>query len=175
MLDVRRGLVVVACVSVGFIISARSGLVARAAEPDRWASLLAADANATAARASAAQSRIAELEQRVKELEGRQNGAPGAGELTAVITRNKELAARNLALTLEQHELARRVSEAASNATCEPPADADPREQLRYWAKQIKDGETSFSRFSPDVNAALNVLLRRERQLDPHNPWRTEP
>ena len=27
-------------------------------------------------------------------------------------------------------------------------------------------------RLTADQNAALNVLLRRERQLDPRNPWR---
>ena len=103
-LDVPRGLVIVGCVSVGFIISAGPGLVARAAEPAGWSHAIAADASA-----AAAQIRIAELEQRVRELEGHggTGSAQASAELTAAMARNEELAARNHALSLENQELAR--------------------------------------------------------------------
>lgn len=187
--EVRRGLLLVACVSVGFVISAGPGLVARAAEPDRWVKALTDSAPAAAASQSAAQSRIAELEQRVKDLEAERlrvlHSAPKPAELAAVIARNEELAARNRALSLENQELVQsRIFEPARPASApQPPADdADAREQLRYWAKQIRDeqghrsagqsGEGTFRRLPADWNKAVNVLLRNERQLDPQNPWR---
>ena|SRR6188508_1599294 len=167
-LDVPRGLVIVGCVSVGFIISAGPGLVARAAEPAGWSHAIAADASA-----AAAQIRIAELEQRVRELEGHggTGSAQASAELTAAMARNEELAARNHALSLENQELAR-ARALAQPATSEPPSLAEPKAQLRYWAQQIRDGETVFGRLSPEWKHAVNVLLRRERQLDPQNPWR---
>src|SRR5689334_20337825 len=100
MLDVRRGLVVVACVSVGFIISAGPGLVARAAEPNRWVNSFVADANTDAdtdTTEDGAQRRIAQLEQRIKELEAERSGkhAEKSSELSAAKARFEELAARN--------------------------------------------------------------------------------
>ncbi|HTV25915.1 MAG TPA: hypothetical protein VMG12_44765 [Polyangiaceae bacterium] len=179
--EVRRGLVLVACVSVGFVISAGPGLVARAAEPDRWVEALTQSAATAVATHDAAQRRIVELEQRVKDLEaerGRaQQGAPKPAELAAAIARNEELAARNRALTVENQELAQSrlfVPSAAASTAPPPASDADAREQLRYWAKQIRDGETAFRRIPADWNAAVNVLLRNERQLDPNNPWREQ-
>src|SRR4051812_44638493 len=101
-----RGLALVACVSAGFVISAGPGVVARAAEPDRWIRAFAADPSTTSD--DAAQRRIAELEERVKELQAQQPATPGAGkssELAAATARNAELASRNLALSLEIQEL----------------------------------------------------------------------
>jgi hypothetical protein len=177
MLNVPRGLVVVACVSVGYVVSAGPGLLARAAEPDRWVAAIEADASSTVAGDGAAQ-RMAELEQRVKELEAErglsQRHSGKSPELSAVVARNEELVAKNLALSVENRALSQsRAFEqsARTAAACEPPNDADPKAQIRYWGKLIRDSETAFGSLSPEWNAALSVLLRRERELDPNNPW----
>jgi hypothetical protein len=174
-LKLGRGLALVACVSAGFVISAGPGVLARAAEPDRWVRAFGADPSATAASDDAAQRRIAELAQRVKELEAQRPATEPAGkssELAAATARNQELEARNLALSLENQELQQRRARQASAAS--PPSDdADAKTQLRYWARQIQDGNTSV-RLSSAWNGALNVILRRDRELDPHNPWRQE-
>lgn len=153
--------------------------MARAAEPVRWIPTLAPDSSATATPDAAARLRIAQLELRIAELEAerraqQQVGGQRSSELAAAIARNEQLVARNLALSIENQELARSraFDPSAPAPDVQPPSDADPRAQLRYWAKQIRDGETSFRRLSPDWSAAVNVLLRRERQLDPQNPWR---
>ena len=177
MVQVRRGLVLVGCVSMGFVISAGPGLVARAAEPDRWVSAIVASASA---RGDAAQRRIAELEQKVKELEAQSQAqlATAKSAELAAIARSEELAARNRALALENQELAQsRVFEPSGSASValQPESEADPRVQLRYLARQIRDGEASFRRLSPRLNAAVNVILRGERELDPNNPWREQP
>lgn len=177
MLDFRRGLVVIACVSIGFVVSAGPGLVARAAEPDPWFGPIAPDAPPTPAQDGAAERRVAELERRVKELEAERGAAQRreqSRELAAAMARNEELVARNQSLHLENRELAqgRAFERSTPAAACQPPDDADPRAQLRYWGKQVRDGESTWGRLSPEWNAALNVLLRRERELDPHNPWR---
>jgi hypothetical protein len=179
MLELRRGLLLAACVSVGFVISAGPGLMARAAEPVRWIPMLAPPPSATATPDASAQNRIAELELRIQELEAerraqQQVGGQRSSELAAAIARNEQLVARNLALSLENQELARAhaFDPSAPAPAVQPPSDADPRAQLRYWAKQLREGETTFRRLPPDWNAAVNVLLRRERELDPQNPWR---
>jgi hypothetical protein len=177
--DVPRG-VVIACVLLGFGISAGPGLVARAAEPDRWLSAIAADASEPVAGDAAAQHRIAELERRIKELEAERGGVPKSHarseELSAAQTRNDELTARNRALSLENRQLQSHAFDPSVPAamSCEPRSDADPKAQLRYWAKQIRDRETGVGKLTPEWKSALNLLLRRERQLDPHNPWRDE-
>jgi hypothetical protein len=179
MLDVRRGLVVVACVSVGFIISAGPGLVARAAEPNRWVSSFVADANTNADTTSeeGEQQRIAQLEQRIRELEAERSGkrAEKSSELSAAKARNEELASRNRELSLENQELVSRgFDHPVAAGSCAAPSDADPKAQLRYWAKQLRDDESSAGRLSSDWKNAVNLLLRRPRQLDPHNPWREQ-
>lgn len=173
--DVRRGLVVITCVSVGFVVSAGPSLVARAAEPDRWSRAIATDARANAASDDAAHRRIAELERRLKELDSQQRGEKS--ELATAKARNEKLVERNIALSLENQELVQsRAFEqpARDSAACETPSGDDPMAQLRYWAKQLRDSETGSGKLSPERNAAINVLLRRERQLDPHNPWRQQ-
>jgi hypothetical protein len=51
----------------------------------------------------------------------------------------------------------------------------DAKEHLRYWAQRMRDEERGFrGRMSSEWNAALNVVLRRDRPLDPRNPWRDE-
>jgi hypothetical protein len=179
MLDVRRGLVVVACVSAGFIISAGPGLVARAAEPNRWVNSFAPDANAGLESDSeeGAQQRIARLEQRIRELEAERSGkrAEKFSELSAAKARNEELASRNRELSLENQELmSRGFDQSVRAASCAAPSDADPKAQLRYWAKLVRDDESTAGRLPNDWKNAVNLLLRRPRQLDPHNPWRDQ-
>ena len=169
-----RGLALVACVSAGFVISAGPGVLARAAEPDRWIKAFGADPSATPD--DAAQRRIAELEQRVQELQAQQPATPSAGtssELAAATARNAELASRNLALSLEVQELMQSRAQKANSASAALPLPNDARAQLRYWARQIQDGNASL-RLSSAWNGALNVILRPERELDPHNPWREQ-
>ena len=180
MLALHRGLVLVACVSAGFVISAGPGLIASAAEPDVWVKAITANtttpsASAPVAPEATARLRIAELEQRVKELEAERRAQPGgqSAELAAIIARNEELAARNLALAVKNQELeASRLFEPPAPVPVIQPSDADPRAQLRYWAQLIRDDEATSGRLSPEMNTAVNLLLRRERQLDPQNPWR---
>jgi hypothetical protein len=186
MISVRNGFVVVGCVLVGFVTSAgTTGLVARAAEPDRWVeSVIAASDGALAPGASEAQLRIAQLEQRLKQLEAQPHaatpGSPtrgnGSEELNAVIARNNELVARNRALAAENQALAQNhlFDTPASAAACAPPpGDAEPKAQLRYWAERLRDGDDGLrDGLTIEQNAALNVLLRHERTLDPLNPWR---
>jgi hypothetical protein len=180
MISMRNGFVVVGCVVVGFLTSAGPGVVARAAEPLRWAQLVAAPGASSAPVDG--QDRIAQLEQRLKELEAERRVAPdglargNTPELDAVIARNNELTARNRKLTAENQALSQsRLFErtVGASACAPPPGDADPKAQLRYWAERLRDGDSHFrDRLTADQNAALNVLLRRERALDPQNPWR---
>jgi hypothetical protein len=190
MLSVRNGLVVVGCVFVGFVTSAGPGLVARAAEPPRWAELAVAPGVSTpvpgtmTADSGDAQRRIVQLEQRLKELEAERSRATpdtaargkATHELEVMIAHNRELAARNRALAAENQALAEGhlFETPASNSACEPPPNAaDPRAQIRYWAERLRDGDTAFQgRLTSEQNAAVQILLRRERELDPRNPWR---
>jgi hypothetical protein len=184
MLSVRSGLVVVGCVFVGFVTSAGPSLVARAAEPPRWgARTLAANDSAMLASGGDAQRRIAQLEQRLKELEAERRGATPAGvsgkasgELAAVIAQNRELTAQNRALAAQNQALALNppFEPPATDTACEPPpSGADPTVQIRYWAERLRDGDPGFrGRLTTAQNAAVQVLLRPERELDPQNPWR---
>jgi hypothetical protein len=183
MVNARSGLVVLGCVCVGFVFSAGPELVARAAEPDRWLGSIATGVSPNATGGGDARRRIVELEQRVKELEAERRSAASSApppressrELAAAIARSDELAARNRALSLQNQELAaaRAFERPVSTVACEPPQSADAKAQLRYWAERLRDGDSGIQvRLSAEQNAALNVLLRRERALDPHNPWR---
>ncbi|MEY2933412.1 MAG: hypothetical protein RL033_4161 [Pseudomonadota bacterium] len=177
MLDLRKGFVVVGCVAVGFVVSAGPGLVASAAEPDRWVAAIATDARRSTADEGAAQRRVAELEQRVKELEAARSGAAKSGEtspeLAAAMARSEALEQRNRTLSVENQELAQSRAVGRRSAACEAPDGEDPKVQLRYWATRMRDNESGFrGRVSSEWNGALNVLLKQERSLDPHNPWR---
>lgn len=177
MLDLRKSFVVVGCVAVGFAVSAGPGLVASAAEPDRWVSTIATDARKSTADEGSAQRRVAELEQRVKELEAERSGGVKSGEssreLATAIARSEALEQRNRALFVENQELAQSRAAERRLATCQAPDGEDPKVQLRYWATRMRDSDSGFrGRVSSEWNGALNVLLRRERSLDPHNPWR---
>jgi hypothetical protein len=90
---------------------------------------------------------------------------------------NRELEARNRALAAQNQALAHGHAfepPARASACAPPPGAADPREQLRYWARRLRDGDSGGlrARLTPDQKAAIQVLLRPERELDPRNPWR---
>lgn len=175
MLSLRQALVVVGCISIGFVVSAGPGFAARSSEPERWVGAVR-PAVRSAALEGAAKRRIAQLEQQLEELELSERAALESSgekslELAAARARNEELADRNLSLTLENQELAQ--GRAFERAICVPPDEADPRAQLRYWARQMRDGGTGFSGgLPPEWHTALNLLMRRDRSLDPQNPWR---
>jgi hypothetical protein len=184
MISVRSGFVVVGCVLVGFVTSAGTGLVARAAEPEPWVEPAITPSDSTIVTLGGdAQRRIAQLEQRLKELEAERHAAAPraatgditADELDAMIARNDELMARNRTLAAENQVLEQsHLFEPVSAKACEPaPDDPDPKAQLRYWAERLRDGDNGFrDGLTIEQSAALNVLLRRERALDPRNPWR---
>ncbi len=187
MLSVRSSFVVVGCVFVGFITSAGPGLVARAAEPQRWGERgPEADDEATPPGGGEAQRRSVQLEQPLKELAVERRGTtsgdlpPGqvTRELRDAIARNHELMAQNRALTAENQALAQSqlFEPPATASTCEPPPlEADPRAQLRYWAARLRDSNGGLrDRLTAEQSSALNVLLRRQRALDPNNPWREQ-
>jgi hypothetical protein len=182
----RNCIVVVGCVFVGFVASAGPGLVARAAEPERWIerAFATADDSPTSSGEGEARQRIAQLERQLSNLESEPRGATRGGstppqasaELDAILAQNRELIARNRALAAENQALAQNhlFEPPVADGACEPPpADADPKAQLRYWAERLRDGDGGFrGRLTAEQNAAVNVLVRRERALDPHNPWR---
>jgi len=175
MMNVRTGFVFLGCVLIGFVTSAGPSLVARAAEPQRWAEAFA-PTDGTAADGDEAQQRIVQLEQRLKELEAERRAAgPSGSALEAAIARNNELQASNRALTAENQALVQEshLFDRRDGHTCaSPPNGADAKAQLRYWAEQLREGDSGFrARLTAEQNAAVNVLLRRERELDP-NPWR---
>lgn len=177
MLSIRNGLVIAGCVCVGYVTSAGPGLVARAAEPPRWAELTArSEAGAELQDVGEARQRIARLEQRLRELEAERRAAPAgaSGELEAALVQNRELRARNRELAAQNHALAERQAfEAPAGAPrCEPPGDADPRAHIRYWVEQLRGGRGFRGRLSTEQSAAVQALLRPERALDPQNPWR---
>jgi len=175
--------VVVGCVFVGFVTSAGPGLMARAAEPQRWVQRALEARDSTQGANGEAESRIAQLEQQLELFEAEKRAAvpraptsvTGSGELAAALARNNELVARNRALAAENQALQSHLFEAPPSASaCQAPAaDADPKEQLRYWAERLRRSDGAFrDRLTTAQNTALNVLLRGERELDPHNPWR---
>jgi hypothetical protein len=174
--NVQSTVVVVGCVALGFLASAGPGIVARAAEPVRWAEPLIVP--------GAEQHRVAQLGPQPKALEAARSetspaplAAPLAEELAerdALVARNQELVAHNQALALQNQALAQSQAAAARGEACAPPpAGVDPKEQLRYWGERLRSGDYGFrGGLSPEQMAALNVLMRRERPLDPRNPWR---
>lgn len=138
------------------------------------------------ARATAAEHRahLAELEQRLlgieqrRELEAERARArelmPLVDKLDLVISQNRELLLQNAAsLPLPPAPIEEEIDahgSAAEEQTC--ALSSDPKEQLRFWAERLR-GDPSRWRggLSPAENQAVNVLLRRERLLDPRNPW----
>jgi hypothetical protein len=128
------------------------------------------------------QLRLVELERRFARLEGAplgQSARRSSSELTPAIEKLDELLLQNQQLLMQM----------AGRGSLEGPAidgsagdgftlpvscadGSDPRDQLRYWAARVRADHTVFrGGLSPEQNHALNLLLRRERLLDPHNPW----
>jgi hypothetical protein len=116
---------------------------------------------------------IAELEWRLRELEAQRDAESRRGasrQLAAVVDRLDALLEQNQRLV---HASGTAGVEASSTCSSEGSADgADPKAHLRYWAERLRNGSNGFrGGLSPEQNAALHVLLRRERLLDPQNPW----
>jgi hypothetical protein len=164
---------------VGFAGFAFLGCASQAAENRRLLDEL------SQARAAAVDNRahLAELEQRLlgieqqRELEAERARAreliPLVEKLDLLISQNRELLMQNAAsLPAEPAPTEESDGEesAAAEQTCE--LSSDPKQQLRYWAERLR-GDPSRWRggLSAAENQAVNVLLRRERLLDPRNPW----
>lgn len=162
---------------VGFAGIAVLGCASQAAENRRLLDEL------SQARAAAVDNRahLAELEQRLlgieqqRELEAERARArelvPLMEKLDLLISQNTELLMQNAApLAPAPTEESEGQGSVAAEQTCE--LSSDPKQQLRYWAEQLR-GDPSRWRggLSPAENQAVNVLLRRERLLDPRNPW----
>jgi hypothetical protein len=128
------------------------------------------------------QLRLVQLEQRFAQLERAPLGHSArrsSSELTPALEKLDELILQNQQLLLQM----------AGRGTNEAPAleasaddgftlpvscadGSDARDQLRYWAARLRADHTVFrGGLSPEQNHALNLLLRRERLLDPQNPW----
>jgi hypothetical protein len=128
------------------------------------------------------QVRLVEVEQRLRQIELE-------GQLAAERTRARELAvvAEKLEVLIGQNQQI--LLQASAPLPVEPElpaapavasvtvADAcvdasDPKERLRYWAERLRNDASLWrGGLTPAQNQALNILLRRERSLDPHNPW----
>lgn len=168
-----NGAIVVGCVLFGFAVSAGPGLVARAAEPERWRDRFL--------------SRLAAPEQHgMADLPRGEAGVPDpaastgadspkrtldvADERAAWIAQNEELARQNRALQRENRALAE--TRARTAGTCAAPDGEDAKAQLLYWAERVRnDGRGLRGGLSSTQAAALGVLLRPTRSLDPDNPW----
>jgi hypothetical protein len=168
--SVANGAVVVGCVLFGFAVSAGPGLVARAAEPDRWRDRLLSQLS------SAEQHRMADPAPASPEAErsaapSRMGSAPAASsERDALLAQNEALARQNRVLLLENRNLVDAQARAAG--TCARPDGEDAKAQLMYWAERVRnDGQGLRGGLSSTQSAALGVLLRPTRPLDPDNPW----
>lgn len=137
------------------------------------------------ARVAAVENRahLAEIEQRLRGIEQqreREAERARARELLPLVERLDLLISQNRELLLQNAESspappppaeeASGIGSAGEAQSCE--LSSDPKEQLRFWAERLR-GDPSRWRggLSPAENQALNVILRRERLLDPRNPW----
>jgi hypothetical protein len=162
---------------LGLCASSPSGCATYAAENQRLIVSLEQSRHAALEQ----QLRLVQLEQRFAELEGapRQSARRISNELTPALEKLDQLILQNEQLLMQMagrgsHEAP--ALEAASEDAFALPllcADGpDPRDQLRYWAARLRADHTLFrGGLSPEQNQALNLLLRRERLLDPQNPW----
>jgi hypothetical protein len=129
------------------------------------------------------QVRLVEVEQRLRqiELEGQRAAErTRASELAAVAEKLEVLIAQNQRLLLQVSapptpvepalpEVPAIESVAVADACVE---ESDPKERLRYWAERLRNDASLWrGGLTPAQNQALNILLRRERSLDPLNPW----
>ena len=169
---VRDGVVVVGCVLVGFVVSAGPGLVARAAEPDRWRERLMAQV------AAGEQQGAAHAAQTLGAVEGERGAAPPVGsarstdsEQEALLAQNRELLRQNRALLIENRALAE--ARARASGACMPPDGEDAKAQLFYWGERLRSsGDGLRGGLNSTQAAALGVLLRPTRPLDRDNPWK---
>jgi hypothetical protein len=125
------------------------------------------------------QLRLVQLEQRLAQLEGAPRARRFQSELTPALEKLDELILQNQQLLMQM--AGRGASEASAlegsaddgfalPVSCADGSDA--RDQLRYWAARLRADHKLFrGGLSPEQNHALNLLLRRERLLDPQNPW----
>jgi len=162
---------VVGCVLFGFAVSAGPGLVARAAEPERWRDrLLAQLAAPEQHRMAEAQPEQAGVEPKRGDAGSSKGTVGAAGERDTLLAQNEELARQNRALQLENRALVETRARAAG--TCAAPDGEDAKAQLLYWAERVRnDGRGLRGGLSSTQAAALGVLLRPTRPLDPDNPW----
>lgn len=141
---------------------------------------LAEELQRTHVRALESQLRVADLERRLGEIEQaravREEPAM-ARELTKLENKLDLLISQNqLLLSTRQDPPAEPLhdSEPGEGIAGDDDPAADPRERLRFWAQRVRADSTRWrGGLSPAQNEALNVILRRERSLDPANPWRS--
>jgi hypothetical protein len=165
-----NGAMVVGCVLFGFAVSAGPGLVARAAEPERWRDRLMAQLASTEPHGMAARPEQAVVEAK------RADASPSKGtigvdsERDGLLAQNEDLLRQNRALQLENRALVE--TRARTAGTCAAPDGEDAKAQLLYWAERVRnDGRGLRGGLSSTQAAALGVLLRPTRPLDPDNPW----
>ena len=123
------------------------------------------------------QVRLVEVEQRLRQIELEAQLAAErsrANELGAVAEKLDVLIAQNQQILLQASappppEVVAIESAAVADACTDA---SDPKERLRYWAERLRNDPSVWrGGLSPAQNQALNILLRRERLLDPLNPW----
>jgi TolA-binding protein len=123
------------------------------------------------------QVRLVEVEQRLRQIELEAQLAAErsrANELGVVAEKLDLLIAQNQQILLQASApLPPEVAAIESAAVADACTDAsDPKERLRYWAERLRNDPSVWrGGLSPAQNQALNILLRRERLLDPLNPW----
>jgi hypothetical protein len=136
---------------------------------------LAEDLQRAQLRTLEGQVRLAELERRLVQMEqAARADAAKASERGGLGDKLDLLIAQNQLLLAQRPELASVQSQrvaSSPDAACDADGDADPREQLRFWAERVREDTTRWrGGLSTAQSEALNVLLR-PRSLDPSNPW----
>ncbi len=168
MLERLRSLSIVVLASTSFGCALSAGENRRLAEDLQRAQL----------RTLEGQLRLAELERRLLEMEqAARADAAKAPERAELEDKVDLLIAQNQLLLAQRPELASvqqsppAQSASAAGGACSVDVQADPREQLRFWAERVREDTTRWrGGLSTAQSEALNVLLR-PRSLDPSNPW----
>jgi hypothetical protein len=154
------------------------GCAPRVADHDRLLDELAKSRQ----QALTSELRLVALDRRLSELERDRAQAAAAADSVA----QAQILAR-LDLLVAQNERLLQLSTVAPQLDPEPaqvleeavvlPAVAcgdelDPQEQLRRSVERLRQDPSRWrGGLSPAQNQAVNVLLRRRRTLDLHNPW----
>lgn len=165
--------VVFGCLGVGGL-----GCAPRVADHDRLLDELAKSRQ----QALASELRLVALDRRLEELERDQAQAVAAAESVAqaqILSRLDLLAAQNerlLALGAGARQLELAPAPVLDEAVLSPALacgdELDPEEQLRRSVERLRQDPFRWrGGLSPVQNEAVNVLLRRRRPLDQHNPW----